>query len=305
MVYTTTRISTSYFSLVWILAAFLSACSMDRTPASSSADSVNSKEVVRMTATPEKEPSHSENTIEPSQITEKLEKFMSDNPKATLSEVADFGNHLLPTEGFDFLIDLEKIVGQVLDSKKAVPSDDNELGYSVSFELGLKTVSAGMKSFNITAPAEPVCCCGFHFTPFPVTSITKDRMTLVVDGRQVEIKRDDLLPADLENVLVKNSKEVRSWQVPYEGKPYGISDDGRNLYIAVGSIEGLLLEINEKGEIKFVANSDKKIVADGIDANKQPPAKIGEIIHRSGEYGLMEYKTLSHTFYVEFPYVCS
>ena len=293
-----------YLLPVWIFVVFLSGCSVDR-PSALTEVSVNDREIVQMPGTPEPRLRSTENVIAPSRIIEKLEKFRSENPKATMDELADFGNMLLPTEGFNFFIDLEKAVAGAIERKEAVPSNGDGPGYSVTFKLNFDLVGGGTKVMSITAPAEPVCCCGFHYTPFPVTSITKDRMTVVVGGEQLEIKRDEFLPVDLENTLFENSTKIRSWQTPYEGRPYGISDDGRKLYFSVKSFDGLLLEINEKGSIRFVPKTTGSILSEGKDINQRPAPKVGEILYKSGEYGLMEYNTFGITLYVEFPYVCS
>lgn len=248
------------------------------------------------------------NRIEPSSVLDDITNYKRENKDIPSKDLADFGNTLLPTHGFNFDIDLASVVEKKIAARNTKPvKKEGDDSLFVSFPLELLTERGTKKIFEITALGEASCCCGYYYTPFPITQITKQRMTIVVDGKPYLIRRNRDFPVVQEYILYENlkkPKKIRSWEVPYETYPYGLSKDGMNLYIDLDT-ENLLLEISNAGSLRFVAKDTEGIINNGEDLRKLPPPKVGEVLNKSGEFGLMRYKLENKEYVVEFPYPCT
>lgn len=248
------------------------------------------------------------NGLQSSSILEKIKAYKKTNNNITSKDLADYGNSLLSSNGFDFDLDLKSIIEKKTAAKLTKPLKiEGDGGLYVTFPLELKTETGVKKILNVKAPGEESCCCGYYYTPIPVTQISRQRLTIVVDGKPYAIRRNREFPVVQEYTLYENLKKpqkIRSWEVPYETYPYGVSKDGMNLYIDLET-ENLLLEISSEGNLKFAAKDADGIVNNGEDLRKLPPLKEGEILHKSGEFGLILYKVASKEYIVEFPYPCT
>ncbi len=234
--------------------------------------------------------------------------YKRSTPSASTQEIADHANGLLPKYGFQYNLDLERIIAaktkQHQTKPTKMPGDDDEY---VNFDLDVVSVDGAKKKLPIVAPANGSCCCGYYYTPIPVTKITPKELTVVIDAQEIVIARPKEIPIVQDYILGKEQPKLiklRSWEVPFETYPYGISADGKKLYIDV-EFENLLLEISETGVLRFVPKETRGIVANGEDLNKLPPPKVGEILRKSGEFGLMRYMLNGTPYVVEFPYPCT
>jgi hypothetical protein len=241
-------------------------------------------------------------------ILKEIAKFKREKPDSTEQEVAAYGNEILPRLGFEYDLDLEEIIKRKIKQRqtKPVKVEGDDFPY-VTFGLDLVSTTGVKKKLVVTAPADSVCCCGYYYTSIPVTKITPKELTVVIDSQEVVIKRPKDFPVVQDYIFGKQEAKptkLRSWEVPYETYPYGVSSDGLKLYIET-EIDGLLLEISENGSLKFATNDSEQIVTNGEDINKLPPPKEGEILHKSGEFGLMRYILNDVPYVVEFPYPCT
>lgn len=232
------------------------------------------------------------------------------NPTITSQAMADHGNKLLPVLGFSYDLDLEKIIRTKIraGATKPIKKAGDDFPY-VSLPIQIRSVAGQKKTLSVTAPAEDVCCCGYYYTPIPVTQISSARMTVVIDRKEVVMRRTKDFPVVQEYMLYedrKPPKKVRSWEVPYETYPYGVSADGLSLYIEIDArIADLLLEISSDGSLKFVPKKTEGVVTHTEDLRKLPPPKEGEILHKSGEFGLLRYVVAGKRYLLEFPYPCT
>lgn len=234
--------------------------------------------------------------------------YKRSRPSASTQEIADHANGLLPKYGFQYNLDLERIIAaktkQHQTKPTKIPGDDDEY---VKFDLDVVSVDGAKKKLPVVAPANGSCCCGYYYTPISVTKITPKQLTVVIDAQEIVIARPKEIPVVQEYILGKEQAKLtklRSWEVPYETYPYGVSSDGKKLYVKT-DIDELLLEIAETGELRFVPTGTEGIVANGEDLNKLPPPKVGEILRKSGEFGLMRYMLNGIPYVVEFPYPCT
>jgi hypothetical protein len=250
-----------------------------------------------------------EPTPEPSMpILKEIVKFKRSAQSGSLQVMVAQANSLLPKYGFAYELDLERIIKNKIKQRKARAVEIEGDGFPyVKFDLEFVTTSGTKKRLAVTAPAEDVCCCGYYYTPIPVTKITPKHLTLVIDTQEVTVMRPADIPVVQEYIFGREQekpKRLRSWEVPYETYPYGISSNGLKLYV-VTEIEELLLEISENGILKFVPKNHPGIVTEGDDLRKLPAPKVGEILHKSGEFGLMRYVLAGKRYILEFPYPCT
>ena len=242
-------------------------------------------------------------------ILSKIVKYKKANPSITAQALADYGNELLPALGFDYDFDMEKTIQAKTRAKvtKPVKKPGDDATY-ISFPFQISSESGAKATLNIIAPDEASCCCGYYYTPIPVTQVSVRRLTIVVNGKPVAVRRTKEFPVVQEYILYKDRnhpKKVRSWEVPYETYPYGLSVDSLTLFIET-DVPDLLLGISsENGNLRFVPKTADNIVKDGEDLRKLPPPKEGEAIYKSGEYGLIQYIIAGKPFVLEFPYPCT
>lgn len=243
-----------------------------------------------------------------STILEDLEKYKKVNPQISAEELAKFGNKLLLQKGFNYEISFCDVIERKIKTKKAKGISDENGNFSyVSFPYQMTLVNSAKAIFQITAPNDESCCCGYCYTEFPVLNITKNQMTLVSSGKTYSVIRDKDLSVSEEYVLVDEKtlqREIRKWQVPFETYPFGISKDGTKLYIEFDEND-ILLEISEKGVLRLVPKNEPNILSNGKDLRQTPPPKIGEILNKSGEFGFYSFKTGNKNYIVKFSYPCT
>lgn len=256
----------------------------------------------------EKESSKKIPTITSSNILEEINRKKTENPQITDNELADFGNKLLPQRGFNFDIDLAELIEQKNKLKETKIISVNENTFErVIFPIQMTLKNDKQKMFQLIAPNEESCCCGYYYTEFPVSKITDKLMTIVVDGKQYQVKRIKEISFNQEHYLVDNKtkkKVIRKWQVPLESYPYGISKDGTKLYIDLEE-NNLLLEIVDNGNFQFVPKTASSIITNGKDLRQFPSPKVGEILEKSGEYGFMKFTSGDKIFVIKFAYICT
>ncbi len=241
-------------------------------------------------------------------ILKEIAKYNKANPSASSQDLADRGNEILPTIGFEFDIDLGKLITKALKSKHLErvkkDGDDDEYFY---LTVPLITESGRKTSVRVVAPTFESCCCGYTYTPIPVTQISSTRMTVVIDGKPIVIKRAKDLPVVQEYILYENEnapKKVRSWEAPFETYPYGLSADGTAVYFDTG-VDKLLLEVSVDGSLRFVTKDSPGIIIQKEDLRERHAPKVGEILHKSGEFGLYKYIVARKPYILEFPYICT
>lgn len=210
-------------------------------------------------------PTRNEQPVElkSSTILEDIEQYKKLNPKAGGKDLAAFGNALLPVKGFNYNISLcDVIERKIKDQLVTKVPGENEFDH-VRFSYLMNTSDSRLKLFNITAPNFDQCCCGYCYTEFPVVNITDQSMTLVADGQTFVVRRNEELSVSEDYALVDNQtmlKVIRQWQIPHEGYPLGISEDGKKLYFEIADDGPVVLEISDDGGFKF---ADRKEIKSG------------------------------------------
>ena len=92
--------------------------------------------------------------------------------------------------------------------------------------------------------------CGECFSPIPGLQVTKQEMLIVSGGHRYRLKRPAWFGLDEAELVDETMKKVlRTWQLPYQTIPVGISPDDQTLF---GKLRGsgtcaLVLELSENG----------------------------------------------------------
>ena len=190
--------------------------------------------------------------LTPSTIDADLIKFREEHPGASGKEIADYGNSLLPSKGYNYDIDVNALNERNKKTARKISEHFQAYPYTMPLTSGKK------ETFMIFAPTFDSCCCGYFYADFPVTNITETSITFISDGKTYTVKRPNDLRVSEVYALVDMKdprKEIRKWQVPYETYPSGISEDGTKLYVE-GPVEDVLLEIASDGGFKLVPKTE-------------------------------------------------
>jgi hypothetical protein len=216
--------------------------------------------------------------ITPSLLMKMVRDRVEREPGMSDGVLAAYANGLLSQKGFDYQFDVCEFIRLLPQKRRAVeppPSYRFQLtqasGGKIAFEIGNDDVSDGM--------------CGECFFAFPSLGVTGREILLLLGGRQYRLRRPSLFRLDEMSLVDSSMKRVlRTWEVPYQSMPLGISADGTHLYIST-ELDRLALEIAPSG-LSFKATSQIE-VRDGKEVEKHPRdpgnAYLGFMRFRSGQ----------------------
>jgi hypothetical protein len=191
-------------------------------------------------------------TLSSSNIIQELAQRKKTQPAITSKELAAVGNELLEKRGFDYSVD----VCHILYMGKSTDSIANH-----EFTLA----SGGKQSFKFTVVSSNEALCGeCGISMMPSVQVTKTEMVLVSEGKRYRVRRPVSFALEEVQLLDARMKKVlRTWQLPYETFPVGISPDGNRLYLQFGTehqLDGLVLELSETGGVTFRDRSEARMV---------------------------------------------
>lgn len=196
-----------------------------------------------------------ENKIVLSTVLEQLLEKKRQNAQISSADLASFGNELIKTDGFNFAFDTCEI------------AEKNEKNGKMAdvLKYGLKDATGKSVTFEITQKRyHAPCGCRFDF---PLSKITKDKMTLVVNGKSDEYTRPkDFLLDEIELLDATMKKTIRIWYNHFDMPPVGISEDGAKVYLRTGyddlNFKEIAVEIGEDGVPKFTVLDSPNIIKD-------------------------------------------
>src|SRR5688500_19542750 len=92
-------------------------------------------------------------------------------------------------------------------------------------------------------------------TSLPAVQVTAKEMVLIAEGKRFRVRRPASFTLDKVELVDAGMKKVsRTWQLPYQTIPIGISPDSLKLYLEFFTqykLDGLVLELSEDGAIAF------------------------------------------------------
>lgn len=226
--------------------------------------------------------------VKPSDLIEKLRKKMEETPAMPAKELADYGNKLLKTEGYDYTFSWEP-KGKENEENFAKLNYENYYPFKYEF-----TDKSGKKqTFQLLNDDFGHPC--FSVIDIPITKINEQTITIVSDGKEIELKRPkefyleefELLDKDLKKTLIK-------WKSPIDATPVGISEDGTKIYFESWEFTDnykekpikLAVEVSADGSLKLIdVNEIKSGKGVDFDYDKQHT----EVIYRKFKVGNNEY----------------
>lgn len=189
--------------------------------------------------------------IRSSTIFTDLRNKMKEQPGISPKDLAAYANNLLDKKGFDYNFDVceifkrrnyNSITPRKFRSYEMTQAD----GKKITFKFAVESSEDGM--------------CGECFSNIPSLQVTKKEMLIVAEGKRYRLKRPTAFLLDEVELVDETMKKVlRTWQIPYQTIPIGISEDGTKLYLDVNTedeLNALVLEMSESGSIQFKARSD-------------------------------------------------
>ena len=162
-------------------------------------------------------------------------------------ELATYGNDLIAKKGFDYDFDLCEILN-VRNPTSSTPAEFLR-NHQMTSTDGAKLTFR----FTIDNPYESLC--GECWSSIPSLQVTNKEMTLLAEGKRYRVRRPPLFYLDDVQLVDETLKKVlRTWQLPYQTIPVGISVDGTKLYVEFYNdfeLEQLVLELSENGPPQF------------------------------------------------------
>jgi hypothetical protein len=191
--------------------------------------------------------------IVPANVFDELQKKLTAEPKIKPAELARYANGLLAKKGLDFQFDLCEFVQR----NNPTPPGRAAQAKVRTYKLPMKQTDGRQVMFETRVSDEGESGpCGECFFSIPATKVTKQEIELVTGGKKYLLVRPPSFHLD-EMSLVDQSmrKALRTWQVPDQGEPLGVSSDGTKLYVET-AMESLILEISESSSMRILAREE-------------------------------------------------
>ncbi len=221
--------------------------------------------------------------VEGSDVVRQVSERAQQAASLTPVELAAYGNDLIAKNGFDYRFD---VCDALNHSDRSRMPTAKSLTYKMTLTSGRKT------SFRFTIGDEGLC--GECWTSIPILQVTNKEMTLIAQGERYRVRRPASFYLDDVQLVDETLKKVlRTWQLPNQAMPTGISADGTKLYVDFYNrfaLDHLVLELSENGPPQFrdravIESSEPKL----IENHPQDPNnaylsfrsfRVGEKIYR-------------------------
>jgi hypothetical protein len=163
-------------------------------------------------------------TVSSTRILEEVAQRRKSQPAITSTELALFANQLVEQHGFDYMFDVCDIL------PKALTKTDTRTDTSATHTLSL--TNGQKRGFKFNVMDDEGGMCGECFSLVPSAQVTKSEIVLVADGKRYRVRRPASFILDEVELVDAGMKKVqRTWQLPYQTIPVGISTDGTKLYL--------------------------------------------------------------------------
>lgn len=196
--------------------------------------------------------------IRASTVLEDLLEMKRRRPRISPRALAAHGNALLREKGlnYDFnACDILKANG------RENASNTQPTGALLTYAYRLTSADGRSMNFDIlSTDDEGGGMCGECFFEIPLLRATKTEMVVHAEGGTFRLRRPKEFFLD-EAALVDRSlrRVLRTWQMPFQTVPSGVSPDGSKLYVDFyeGLAPGeLTLEMSDDGTVKFRARNE-------------------------------------------------
>lgn len=239
-------------------------------------------------------------TLKPSNIIDAVRLRKSQAPRPSASGLARYANELLTQRGFDYDFNVcELVPTENLPRQRGLRPDGTWT--QLTLEHRMTRADGRDVTFRFITD-DRGGMCGECFTPVPALRVTKGEVTVVADGTphtlkrpaQFELDEAELVTADLKTV-------VRTWQLPYQTIPAGVSPDGKSIYLDFYEdygIDELVLEISDDGRPRFRVRGEVK-AAGGEFITEHPKDPLNDYL------SFMRYRAGRRTHVLRFNGPCT
>ena len=191
-------------------------------------------------------------------VLEDLLKRENARPKLSARALAAYGNALVREQGFNYdfnACDILKANG------KSGDGDTRPTGALLTYPYKLTRADGRSMSFSILSrDDEGGGMCGECFFEIPLLRVTETEMVVRTESGTYRLRRPKGFVLDKAELVDRSLRRVmRTWQMPFQTAPSGISPDGSKLYVEFYeglAPKALLLELSGDGTVKFRARDD-------------------------------------------------
>jgi hypothetical protein len=193
--------------------------------------------------------------VSSSGILEELAQRKKRQPAITPKELAVVANEILTEKGFDYMFDVCEILPE---------RDRQASGFAIPASYTLSLSNGTQRSFKFTVAGGGEGLCGECRSMVPAAQVTAREMVLVAEGKQHRVRRPKAFVLDQAELVDATMKKVsRTWQLPYQTVPLGISPEGTKLYLNFYTdykLDDLVLELSENGKLAFRARGEVELI---------------------------------------------
>jgi hypothetical protein len=194
-------------------------------------------------------------TLRPSNVLDEVKRYTARRPGLKAAALARHANALLARKGFDYDFDVCEIFPPEMLAG-GTSGTSGATGALHTFQRRLTRLDGRVVIFHLVAD-DYGAPCGECYLTLPALRVTKTEMHLVAGGAVYALKRPASFALDEAHLVGADLKTVlRTWQLPYQTIPAGVSPDGKRLYVSFHSDAGLdelVLELSEDGRASFRA----------------------------------------------------
>ena len=216
---------------------------------------------------------------------------MEAEPQIKPADLANYANGLLARKGFDYQFDLCEFVALHNPPRRNAAS-------LKTYKLPLKQTDGSPITFLTTAnEKDGDGMCGECFFGIPIMKVTRQEIELVTGGKKYLLTRPPSFHLDEMDLVDQSMRRVlRTWQIPSQNSPLGISVDGTKLYLET-EIEALVLELSELGP-RLVTRAELDLPA-GVEIEKHPTDA------KNAYLSFMRFRVGSKTYIIRYSGPCT
>jgi len=219
-------------------------------------------------------------------------------PGISVKELAAHGNSLIARKGFDYDFNVCEIVENSQPFAR-VANDDGSA--TVTYNYPLRQADGQRINFRLVSD-DFGAPCGECFFAIPALRVTKRDVLAVAVGGTYRLKRPASFRLDEADLVDETLKKVsRTWQLPYQTVPVGISPDGRRLYVDFYNeymLDELVLEVSEDGRLQFKVRKDV-IEREGEEIKNHPTDPHNAYL------GFMRFRSGGKSYVIRFSWPCT
>jgi len=196
--------------------------------------------------------------VSPSRILSDVSERMK-KQSPTARELAVYANGLLEKKGFDYQFH----VCDAFTKSNRIPNEPP----AVERYHRMTLTSGGKIPFKFTVSSPQEGMCGECWSDIPSSQVTKREMVVIAEGKRYRVRRPRTFVLDTAELVDGTMKKVlRTWTLPYQAVPIGISADGTRLYLDFYTdyeLDGLVLALSEDGGIEFMDRAGLQLQGEG------------------------------------------